>query len=161
MQAPEELYLFAITTLAQRGYVVLSYDPQGQGKSDVQGEAPDEQEGVPSQAGVPFFDGPGDALDFLFSTPDAPYVPRPSRTSGTVHSDKQDRRVDEGHNSAFNPLWDMIDYDRIGIAGHSFGASGVSTVGQADPRVDAVVALGTTSWCLQAAPPPPRRARPA
>jgi hypothetical protein len=48
--------------------------------------------------------------------------------------------VGEGRNAAFNPFSDMVDADRIGIAGHSYGASGVSWVGQQDERVDAVVA---------------------
>jgi hypothetical protein len=33
-----------------------------------------------------------------------------------------------------------VDANRIGIVGHSYGASGVSWIGQQDPRVDAVVA---------------------
>ena len=60
----------------QAGYVVLTYDPQGQGRSDTFGDGPDEKEGVPSQAGEPFFDGTEDALDFLLSTPAHPYDPR-------------------------------------------------------------------------------------
>src|SRR3954452_22905629 len=34
----------------------------------------------------------------------------------------------------------MLDGKRLGLAGHSYGASGVSYIGQWDPRVDAVVA---------------------
>lgn len=139
VQAPESLYWFAAATLARAGYVVLTYDPQGQGRSDVRGAAPDENEGVPAQAGVPFFDGPGDALSFFVSTPAARYDPRPSR-GGTDHSDKQIRRVASGLDSAFNPLWAMVDPTRLGFAGHSFGASGISYVGQQDPRIDAIVA---------------------
>jgi hypothetical protein len=54
--------------------------------------------------------------------------------------------VAAGFNDAFNPLGEMVDAGRIGIAGHSLGAAAVSFVGQKDPRVDAVVAwdnLGT------------------
>jgi hypothetical protein len=40
----------------------------------------------------------------------------------------------------------MLDPGRLGLAGHSYGAAGVSYIGQWDPRVDAIVAwdnLGT------------------
>jgi dienelactone hydrolase len=137
--APEVLYWGFAATLAKRGYVVLTYDPQGQGRSDTFGEDPDENESVPAQNGEPFFDGPEDALNFLLSTPGSPYVPLPSCTSGTSHAPKQDRRVAEGRNAPFNPMHSLIDATRIGLAGHSFGASGVSYVGQKDPRVDAIV----------------------
>jgi dienelactone hydrolase len=140
VQAPEQLYWFAATTLAKRGYVVLTHDPQGQGRSDTHGEGADRNEGFPAQAGRPFYDGTEDALDFFLSTPEQPYRPRPSCTTGTDHSPKHDRRVAAGLNAAHNPLWELLDPERIGIAGHSFGASGVSFVGQADPRVDAIVA---------------------
>src|SRR3954447_8975565 len=140
IQAPEQLYWFAATNLAKRGYVVLTFDVQGQGRSDVFGEGVDANEGVPSQQGRPFYDGTEDALDFFFSSPGAPYHPRKSCTTGTDHSAKQDRRVRDGRNAAGNPLASMLDTSRVGIAGHSFGASGVSFVGQRDPRVKAIVA---------------------
>ena len=140
VQAPEELYWGQAATLAKHGYVVLTYDVQGQGASDTFGEGADQMESVPAQQGQPFYDGTEDALDFLLSGPDDPYEPRPSCTTGTDHSPKQERRVEEGFNAAFNPLNDLVDESRIGIAGHSLGASGVSFVGQRDPRVDAIVA---------------------
>jgi dienelactone hydrolase len=140
VQAPEELYWGQAATLAKHGYVVLTYDVQGQGASDTFGEAPDEQESVPAQQGQPFYDGTEDALDFLLSGPGAPYSPRPSCTTATDHSAKQERRVAEGFNAAYNPLHDIVDSGRIGIAGHSLGAAAVSFVGQRDPRVDATVA---------------------
>jgi dienelactone hydrolase len=140
IQAPETLYWWAAQTLARAGYVVVTYDPQQQGRSDTFGEGVDRMEGVPSQTeGNTFFDWTQDAIDFLLSSPDRPFCSRPSR-SGTSHCDKQQRRVREGRNAAFNPFWDMVDAERIGIAGHSYGAAGVSWVGQQDQRVDAVVA---------------------
>ena len=146
VQAPETLYWFVAQALAKAGYVVLTFDPQNQGRSDQRGEAPDENEGYPAQSdGRPFFDGAQDALDFFLSTPAAPYAPRPSCNSGTSHRPKHDRRVAAGLNAAFNPLWAMIDTGRIGIAGHSYGAAGVSYVGQRDPRVKAVVAWDALS----------------
>ena len=141
IQAPETLYWFAAQSLAKAGYVVLTWDPQQQGRSDSYGEPPDQDEGTPAQTdGRPFFDGTVDALDFFFSTPEAPFRPRPSCETGTSHAPKHDRRVAAGLNARQNPLAGMIDHSRVGVAGHSFGASGVSYVGQADPRVKAIVA---------------------
>ena len=128
VQAPEELYLFAATTLAKKGYVVMTYDVQGQGRSDTQGEEPDQNEGVPAQQPANFINGTEDALNFFLSTPESNYVPLPSDSSATVHSARQDRRVAEGRNAAFNPAFRMLDTSRIGIIGHSLGASAVSTV---------------------------------
>ena len=141
VQADEQMYWYAAQALAKSGYVVLTFDPQGQGQSDVLGEGPDAQEGVPAQSdGRPFYDGTVDALDFFLSTATRPYVPRPSCETGASHAPKQDRRAAAGLNAAYNPLWQLLDRDRIGIAGHSYGAAGVSYVGQWDPRVKAIVA---------------------
>ena len=134
VQAPERLYWFAAQTLAKAGYVVLTSDPQGQGQSDERGEAPDENEGSPAQTdGRPFFDGTQDALEFFLSTPKSVYKPRPSCDSGTSHAPKQNRRVASGLNAAYNPLWQLLNPKKIGLAGHSFGAAGVSFVGPEGP----------------------------
>ncbi|MEA2293018.1 MAG: hypothetical protein QOE86_657, partial [Solirubrobacteraceae bacterium] len=141
VQADEAMYWWAAQTLAKAGYVVLTFDPQGQGQSDTPGEGADRNEGVPAQSdGRPFFDGSVDALNFFLSTADKPYEPQKSCTTGTSHAAKQDRRVKAGLNAAFNPFWQLLDPSRIGIAGHSYGAAGVSYVGQSDPRVKAIVA---------------------
>ncbi len=140
VQAPERLYWGTAATLAKHGYVVLTYDTQGQGRSDTYGEGADLLDGVPSQAARPFYDGTEDALDFMLSTAAEPYDPRPSCSSGTDHSPKQDRRAGAGLNAAYNPLADLVDPTRVGIAGHSLGAAAVSYIGQLDPRVDAVAA---------------------
>jgi hypothetical protein len=82
VQAPEELYYFAAFTLAQAGYVVATYDPQGQGRSDQVGEGADLLEGVHSQvAGNTFFDGPQDMIDFALSTPAEPQLSGAHRLS--------------------------------------------------------------------------------
>ena len=126
--------------------MVLTWDPQGQGKSDLFGEAPDQQEGFHSQVdGRPFFDGTEDALNFFFSTPSKPYVPVKSCASGTSHAPKQQRRVAAGLDAAYNPYWKLLDPSRVGIAGHSYGAAGVSYIGQWDPRVSAIVAWDNLS----------------
>jgi dienelactone hydrolase len=161
IQAPEELYGFAAATLAKAGYVVLTWDPQGQGRSDTPGEGADQQDGVPSQQGRPFYDGTEDALDFFFSTPAKHYVPRKSCTSGTSHADKQADRVARGLDADYNPAWGLLDTSRIGIVGHSLGAAAVSYIGQLDPRVKAIVAydnLGTpttTNTCDSGSSPRP------
>jgi hypothetical protein len=145
VQAPERLYWGLAAVLAKHGYVVLTYDTQGQGRSDTFGEGPDLLDGFPSQEGRPFYDGTEDALDFMLSTAAKPYDPRPSCTTGTDHSAKQDRRVADGRNAAFNPLATLVDPTRVGIAGHSLGAAAVSYVGQVDDRVDAIAAWDNLS----------------
>ncbi|HSE10324.1 MAG TPA: hypothetical protein VLB29_16805 [Nocardioidaceae bacterium] len=140
VQASEELYWWSAQTLAKAGYVVLTRDPQMQGRSDTFGEGDDAGEGFPSQStGVTFFDHTQDSLDFALSRPRTPYCPRPSR-SGTSHCAKQRSRVADGLATRHNPFWRLVDRTRIGLAGHSYGAAGVSWVGQQDRRVDAVVA---------------------
>jgi hypothetical protein len=139
--APQTVYWFGAAALAKAGYVVLTFDVQGQGRADVRGEAPDDQAMFPFDGtGVSQTDGIEDGLDFLLSTPGKPFAPRPSCLSGTSHAPKQARRVKEGFDSPYNPLWKLIDTKRIGIVGHSLGAYGVSFVGQKDPRVGAIVA---------------------
>ncbi|MGH3928989.1 MAG: hypothetical protein ACRDTF_03315, partial [Pseudonocardiaceae bacterium] len=134
-QAPEPLYWWAAQVLAKAGYLVLTLDNQAQGQSDTFGAGPDFLSGQPQQAtGETFFDGTQDGIDFLLSTPQDAYCPRPSR-SGVSHCAAQ-----PGH-TAFNPFWHLVDHAvPVGLAGHSYGANGVSWVGQQDPRVGAVVA---------------------
>jgi dienelactone hydrolase len=140
MQATEEMYWWAAQVLAKSGYVVLTFDVQGQGRSDTFGDGEDRFEGVPTQTALTtFFDHTQDALDFALSRPRRSYCPRDSR-SGTSHCAKQRERVLEGKASAFNPLWRYVDPRRIGLAGHSYGGDGASWIGQQDRRVDAVVA---------------------
>ena len=80
-----------------------------------------------------------DALDFMLSTATSPYCPQPAR-SGTSHCNKQTRRAKGGLNTPFNPFWNLVDPQRVGLAGHSYGAQAVSYIGQQDSRVKAVVA---------------------
>src|SRR5436853_438701 len=152
VQANEQLYWYAAQALAKAGYVVLTWDPQGQGQSDTYGEGADRNEGFPAQSdGRPFFDGTEDAIDFFYSTPQSPYVPETSCSTGTGHNPKQQRRVKAGLNAAYNPFWSMLDHKRLGLAGHSYGAAGVSYIGQWDPRVSAIVAWDNLG------PPDPNR----
>ena len=119
VQADEQLYWYAAQTLAKAGYVVLTWDPQGQGQSDTFGESPDQAEGFPAQTdGRPFFDGTEDALNFFFSTPSQPVRAggRAAR-SGTSHAAKQDRRVKAGLDTAYNPFWQLLDPSASGWPG--------------------------------------------
>jgi dienelactone hydrolase len=150
VQADEQMYWYAAQTLAKEGYVVLTFDPQGQGQSDTYGQAPDQNEGVPAQNdGRPFYDGTEDALNFLLSTPQLPYHPVASCSTGTSHAAKQQARVGQGLDAAYNPFYSLINRSEIGLAGHSYGAAGVSYIAQWDPRVKAVVA-----WDNLGAPAP-------
>src|SRR4030088_540961 len=94
VQAPEQLYWYAAQALAKDGYVVLTFDPQGQGQSDEHGQAPDQEEGFPAQSdGRPFFAGTEDALNFFLSTAKHPYEPVPSCNTGTSHAPTHNQRV--------------------------------------------------------------------
>jgi dienelactone hydrolase len=142
VQADEQMYWYAAQALAKDGYVVLTFDPQGQGQSDTPGQTPDENEGVPAQTdGRPFYDGTEDAIDFLLSSAKHPYEPVPSCETGTSHAAKQNERVKAGLDAAYDPFWNMLNPNAgVGLAGHSYGAAGVSYIAQWDPRVTAVVA---------------------
>jgi len=113
VQGSERMYWWLAQDLAERGYVVLTYDVQGQGRSETfphQGDvadlpycdlaaAPEAGEetacpGVPSQQTANFVYGTEDAIDFFLSTPSAPYA-NPSAGSAEV--------------DGFNPLWEQFD----------------------------------------------------
>jgi dienelactone hydrolase len=109
VQGYQHLYFWAAEDLAANGYVVMTYDVQGQGDSDLAGDdCPGECSGVPFQQAYNFHQGAEDSLSFFLS--DA------------------------------NPARAKLDADRVGLAGHSLGASAVSQVGQCDTRVKAIVA---------------------
>lgn len=115
VQAPETLYWWAAQALVQSGYVVMTFDPRGQGRSD--NSTPTGEQGSNANANV-FVSNTIDAVDFLRSTPDRPYIPNEGDARATT---------------AFNPLWERIDRDRLGLAGHSLGAGGVSVVQGIEP----------------------------
>jgi len=140
IQGYQQMYFWAAEGLAEAGYMVMTYDVQGQGNSDTlpatctptAAELQSQQlcAGVPFQQSYNFYQGAEDALNWFLSTPAAPY------SSPAVSGD------------SYNPDYADVDTAEVGIAGHSLGASAVSELGQCDPRVKAVVAwdnLATTS----------------
>jgi len=162
IQGSERMYFWLAQDLAERGYVVITYDVQGQGTSETlphQGPidavpfcnpfAPAKGgemfgcPGVPFQQEANFVFGTEDATSFLLSTPDHRY-PNPASS-------------DDPNLNTFNPLWRLFDSrpdkrtvtpgrtTRVAIVGHSLGAAAVSYVQGVDSRVEAVVALDKLS----------------
>lgn len=162
IQGSERMYWWLAEDLAERGYVVLTYDVQGQGTSETlphqndqvnalpfcnpfADPAPGEDfgcPGVPAQQESNFIYGTLDALDFFLSTRKQRYS-NPSGSDAPVNQ--------------FNPLWKLFDRSRdkrtdtpgrktrVAIIGHSLGAAAVSYVQGVDRRVQAVVALDKLS----------------
>lgn len=114
IQAPEPLYWWMAQALVRAGYVVMSFDPRGQGRSDQQ--TPTGEQGSNANSAV-FWEGLVNVVDFFRATPVAPY-PHNAACAGTTPTVVTD----------FNPFFDRIDRDRLGLAGHSLGATGVSVV---------------------------------
>ncbi|MEA2433406.1 MAG: hypothetical protein QOG54_863 [Actinomycetota bacterium] len=115
VQAPETLYWWFAETLVRNGYAVMTFDVRGQGRSD--NRAPGNKFGTNINSSV-FATNLVDSIEFFQSTPDAPYPQTASRAAPTT---------------AYNPFFDRIDHDRLGIVGHSLGATGVSVVQGMDP----------------------------
>ncbi|THV18038.1 alpha/beta fold hydrolase [Nocardioides caeni] len=139
VQGSEGMYSWLAQDLAERGYVVLTYDVQGQGTSETlphvnHGALPSCDPfaepvdgnllgcpGVPFQQLANFTTGTEDALDFFLSQAN-PYLDRLDRSPDP-------RSATPGRDG------------RIAIIGHSLGAAAVSQVQGTDERVAAVVAL--------------------
>ena len=134
------MYVWLAQDLAERGYVVLTYDVQGQGTSETLPHEngtnalpfcnpfaePKDQEmlgcpGVPFQQLANFVVGAEDSLDF-FTSKANPYLSSFDR-SKDKHPFTPGRRT------------------KIAIIGHSLGAGAVSQVQGTDRRVATVVAL--------------------
>lgn len=125
VQAPETLYWWMAQALVRAGYVTLTFDVRGQGRSDFQSPAGDQ--GGNSDSTV-FWNGLVNVIDFFRSTPQSPY-PHNASCAGTYPTEVTD----------VNPFWDRMDFQRLGLAGHSLGASGVS-------RVQSYGAEGADPW---------------
>jgi dienelactone hydrolase len=139
VQGSEGMYVWLAQDLAERGYVVITYDVQGQGTSET----------LPHTAGGEFpfcnpFAAPVD--DNTSGCPGVPFQQLANFTTGT--EDALDWFL-----SPANPFGALLDRSpdtetatpgrtsRIAIIGHSMGAFAVSKVQATDPRVEAVVAL--------------------
>lgn len=134
IQASDQMYWWAARALAAQGYVVMTYDVQGQGQSETFGHAPGDifptTEGVPSQQAANFHDGTVDALRFFLSTPESPYRPQ-----GWTEEDVAAAMAADGDEQAWvNPGHGVLQRRRLGIIGHSLGASAVSAVQQCSDK---------------------------
>jgi dienelactone hydrolase len=166
IQASERMYWWLAQDLAERGYVVITYDVQGQGTSETAPHdggpvnampfcnpfaPPRDGEsfgcpGVPHQQQSNFSYGTEDATTFMLSTPAKTY-PNPTADDPPANSPV----------NSFNPYWALLDHSpdkrtvtpgrmtRIAIVGHSLGAAAVSHVQGVDARVEAVVAFDKLS----------------
>jgi hypothetical protein len=114
IEAPEPLYWWMAKLLVQNGYTVMTFDPRGQGRSDQ--ETPTGGQGTNLNSSV-FWTGFVNAIDFFRSSKAHPY-PENQTCAGTYPTAV----------TAYNPISDRTDPDRLGIAGHSLGATGVSVV---------------------------------
>lgn len=129
VQAPETLYWWAAQALVEAGYLVMTWDPRGQGRSD--SITPDGQLGSNFNDSV-FWNGTVDAIDFFHSTPDDPY-PHNATCAERVAANPLWTPWALPNAAAHNPHHELLDHDRLGLAGHSLGARGVSRVQAMDP----------------------------
>jgi hypothetical protein len=125
IEAPQTLYWWFAQLLVRNGYVVMTFDPRGQGRSDEQTPTGGQGGNINDQV---FVTGLVDAIDFFRSSPGAPY-PWNKTCAGSYPTTMSD----------YNPYYDRIDPSRLGIAGHSAGAVGVSVV-------QGLGAKGATPW---------------
>ena len=114
IQAPEPLYWWMAQALVRQGYVVMTFDPRGQGRSDQM--SPNGEQGSNANSAV-FWEGLVNVIDFFRATPVAPY-PHNATCADSYPTPVTD----------FNPFFDRIDRERLGLAGHSLGGVGVSVV---------------------------------
>jgi dienelactone hydrolase len=139
VQGSEGMYVWLAQDLAERGYVVLTYDVQGEGTSETLPHTTGAQfpfcnpfaepvdgnllgcPGVPFQQLANFTTGTEDALDWFLS-PANPYAALLDRSPDT-------ETVTPGRTT------------RIAVVGHSMGAFAVSKVQATDPRIETIVAL--------------------
>jgi len=130
VQAPETLYWWGAQLLVANGYIVMTFDPRGQGRSD--NRTPDGQQGSNANP-VVFRRNLIDAIEFFYSSPTNVYVHNLPGTPGHT-SDNGLAGTTE-----FNPIHALLDRDRFGVIGHSLGATGVSVVQGENPWAGAML----------------------
>lgn len=172
--AAEEVYRWAAQSLAESGYVVLTFDPQGQGDSDRSPRPrerycdPDGEWREPQEAGMR---ERGDCAGERPPIDNAALV-RNVVGAATDHPDwdlVHEEYVKAGPNFVFgaldaaewllsdaNPWRELVDATRVGVAGHSLGAFGAAVAANADPeeRFDAAVAWDGYGFLEDTADPP-------
>ena len=128
IQSSAGVYRWLGQDLAERGYVVLEFDVQGQGNSDTFGGGKS-LSGVPSENQGNFDTDASDAISYELSTPRSPF------------------------HGGFNPLWASVAHgpDQASVTpgrtvplafiGHSTGAVTVSYLQGVDKRIEVAVAL--------------------
>ena len=147
VQAPETLYWGLAATLAKHGYVVLTYDVQGQGRSDTFGEGPD-QAGGRARAGRPALlrRHRGRAQLLASRTPSNPYEPRKScgNANNGVGTEPRGQAGPAREARASTPPTTRSGRRSTargwGSPATRWAPRAVSYIGQIDPRVDAIVA---------------------
>lgn len=134
IQGTQHMYWWAARSLAGAGYLVLTFDAQGQGESETFGHAAGDPvptgDGVPFQQEANFVDGTVDALRFLYATTASPYVPG----GWTAEQVAAARARGDASLSWTNPLAGSLDRTRLALAGHSLGARAISVVQQCSDR---------------------------
>ena len=129
LQGMQQAYWWAARALSDAGYLVLTFDAQGQGEAETFGHAPGDiapsDRGFPFQQEPNFVDGTIDALRYLLSSGAAPYRPVGWSPADVAKAAAADPSI-----SFANPLSGRLDPSRIGLAGHSLGARAVSVVQQ-------------------------------
>jgi hypothetical protein len=156
IQGTRDEYAWLAEDLAERGYMVLTFDVQGQGQSETLphvGPIPDLPgcalgttsagqdtpcDGAPSEQDQNFIDSTEAAISFFLSTPAAPY---PNAHAGTLAV------------NGYNPLWALFDHSpdsrtatlgrttRLALIGHSTSAVIDTYLQGVDPRIETLVAL--------------------
>ena len=108
------MHWWAAQSLVEAGYVALTFDVRGQGRSDF--TAPGGQPGTDLDPTV-FYREMVDAIDFLQSSPEQPYPH--DAVCGDVYPT---------NTAPHNPFAAVTDGQRIGLAGHSTGGYSVAVV---------------------------------
>jgi hypothetical protein len=150
-------YAWVAEDLAERGYITMTFDVQGQGYSEtLPHNGPDPNlpycdplepdgpgqvtpcDGVPSESNQNFINSTENAISFFLSTPSALYT---DADAGSLVVNR------------YNPLWDEFNHTpdtqtstpgrttRLALIGHSTGAVIATYLQGVDPRIETVVAL--------------------
>ena len=106
VQADEQMYWYAAQALAKAGYVVLTFDPQGQGQSDTlrRGARPERGLPGPDRRAPVLRRHRGRAELLLLDPASSRTCPSRSCSTGTSHAAKQARRVDAGPRRRLQPV---------------------------------------------------------